>query len=247
MRSRTAIITLLTTVLVATIAVASPAALALIDLGWKPDWRHLADIGQAYGAASAIFSALAVAGVAASLIYQARALRLARIQAIRSTHRELLTHAMSQPEIFAPAVGFKSWKATSMKPEQYWFTTAFVGYLHSAFDAGIHTEKTLRNSAFPNLFASEMGRQWWKEAGRTWRNNHDSSKRRFARVADEAYTTAVAAGPPLPASTYLYDEPSTTRLDPEQASGWPESRAGTTLAVLVATAAVAGWLIGRRR
>ena len=50
----------------------------------NPDWRHLADIGQAYGAASAIFSALAVAGVAAGLVYQARALRLARVQAIRT-------------------------------------------------------------------------------------------------------------------------------------------------------------------
>ncbi|MBG0568019.1 DUF6082 family protein [Actinoplanes aureus] len=248
MRRRTAVTVVATTGLVAAIAFASPAALALADLFWKPDWRHLADIGQAYGVASAIFSALAVAGVAASLVYQARALRLARVQAIRTTHWELLTTAMERPSLFAPAAGLKQWQATTMKPEQFWYATAFVNYWHSAFDAGLHTEASLRDGSLPNFFASELGRQWWttSHSAKTWRTSIDPVTRRFAQILDEEYAKAAAAGPPLPASAFRPEQPDTPRTEPRTARP-PGNLTGTILLGAVATAAMVGWLAGRRR
>jgi hypothetical protein len=245
MRRRTLVAT---TGLVAAVAFASPAALALADLFWKPDWRHLADIGQAYGAASAIFSALAVAGVTAGLVYQARALRLASVQAIRTTHWELLTMAMERPSLFAPAAGLKQWQATTMQPEQFWYATAFVNYWHSAFDAGLHTEASLRDGSVPNFFASELGRQWWttSHSAKTWRASIDPVTRRFAQILDEEYAKAEAAGPALPASAFRFEQPDAPRTEPRTARP-PGNLTGAVLLGAVATAAVAGWLAGRRR
>ena len=249
MRRRSAVtVVAITTGLVVAVAFASPAGLALADLFWKPDWRHLADIGQAYGAASAIFSALAVAGVAAGLVYQARALRLARVQAIRTTHWGLLTMAMEQPGLFAPAAGLKQWQATTMKPEQFWYATAYVSYWHSAFDAGIHTEASLRDGFLPNFFSSELGRQWWTEShtAKTWRTSIDPVSRRFAQMLDEEYAKAAAAGPPLPAAAFRFEQPDAPSIEPPTARP-PGNVTGTILLGVVATAAVAGWLAGRRR
>ena len=248
MRRRTPATVVATTGLVAAIAFASPAALALADLFWKPDWRHLADIGQAYGAASAIFSALAVAGVAASLVYQARALRLARVQAIRTTHWELLTMAMERPNLLAPAAGLKQWQATTIRPEQFWYATAFVNYWHSAFDAGLHTEASLRDGSLPNFFASEVGRQWWttSHSAKTWRASVDPVTRRFARLLDDEHAKAAAAGPPLPASAFLFEQPDTEQTKPRSPRPYGD-RAGAIVLGVAATAAVAGWLAGRRR
>ncbi|WP_433060082.1 DUF6082 family protein [Dactylosporangium sp. CS-033363] len=75
----------ITTVCAAAVAcaLASPFALAMARRWPNVEWADLADVGQAYGAASAAFSALAVAGVAAGLIFQGRQLRLAQIQAAK--------------------------------------------------------------------------------------------------------------------------------------------------------------------
>jgi hypothetical protein len=60
------------------------------------DWAKLSQINQAYGALSVILSAGAVAGVAASLAYQARQTRIATEETTWSAHRELLLLALAK-------------------------------------------------------------------------------------------------------------------------------------------------------
>lgn len=65
----------------------------------KTDWGKLSDISQAYGAVSVLLSAIALAGVALSLLYQARQARTSNEQAIRDSHLQLAMLALSDPAL----------------------------------------------------------------------------------------------------------------------------------------------------
>jgi hypothetical protein len=75
---------------------ASP--LALDFFGGSPDsWARRGNIGQTYGAAAALLSVLALAGVAVSLGLQARESKANREHASRLIHTDLLKMAMDDP------------------------------------------------------------------------------------------------------------------------------------------------------
>lgn len=63
------------------------------------DWGKLSDISQTYGAVSVVLSAIALAGVALSLLYQVRQARTSNEQAIRDRHLQLATLALSDPNL----------------------------------------------------------------------------------------------------------------------------------------------------
>ncbi|MFF4489912.1 DUF6082 family protein [Streptomyces sp. NPDC001544] len=62
------------------------------------DWEKLSQISQAYGALSVVLSAGALAGVAASLAYQARQTRIATEETTWTAHRELLLLSLANTE-----------------------------------------------------------------------------------------------------------------------------------------------------
>ena len=64
--------------------------IALRDLtgSFGLDWPSLSDVGQTYGAVSALVTALALGGVMISLLYQARDVSTARSQATRTFHHD---------------------------------------------------------------------------------------------------------------------------------------------------------------
>jgi ABC-type sulfate transport system permease subunit len=74
----------------------SPAVIGHVSNTSDAQWQRLSNIGQTYGAASAMLSVLALIGVAISLILQSRETRAAREQARRALHFELLKMAMDQ-------------------------------------------------------------------------------------------------------------------------------------------------------
>ncbi|MFF9359895.1 DUF6082 family protein [Streptomyces griseoluteus] len=63
------------------------------------DWGKLSDISQTYGAVSVVLSAIVLAGVALSLLYQVRQTRTSNEQAIRDSHFQLATLALSDPDL----------------------------------------------------------------------------------------------------------------------------------------------------
>lgn len=222
-----------TVALIVACTLISPAVLVLIDLVAGIDWTHLADIGQAYGLASAILSALAVAGVAVGLLYQARAYRLARVQAIRTSHRELLGRVMDNPRLYATALGLTTLRPTNDLLQQHLMTTSWVGYLYSAYDVGMVREKDLKSETLPFLFSGESGRKWWETARQWWLNATDHKNRAFGRILDDAYRDAVAAGPAIPTTP----EPETEirRTAPSR----------THLVVGAVVIGAAAWWLGR--
>jgi hypothetical protein len=66
------------------LVVISPIALQRIASIHGIKWMRLSNVGQTYGAVSALLTALALGGVVISLLYQARAFKTAREQASRT-------------------------------------------------------------------------------------------------------------------------------------------------------------------
>ena len=79
------------------LVVISPIALQQLVRIHGVNWTRLSDIGQTYGAVSALLTALALGGVVVSLLYQARDVKAAREQASRTFHHELLKMEMKNP------------------------------------------------------------------------------------------------------------------------------------------------------
>jgi uncharacterized membrane protein len=82
------------------LVILSPLALAGIA-HFRSDWIQLSNIGQTYGAISAILSALALGGILASLLYQARDSRIAHEQMIRTFQFELIKLELDDPSLAA--------------------------------------------------------------------------------------------------------------------------------------------------
>ncbi len=83
-----------------TCAAGSPAVMLAMDRWLQVDWPRLSNIGQAYGLASAIFSVLAVVGVAVSLAHQSHGVVVQRDQDISDAHARLLSLVLTDPETF---------------------------------------------------------------------------------------------------------------------------------------------------
>ncbi|MFI1996664.1 DUF6082 family protein [Actinoplanes sp. NPDC020271] len=204
------------------------------------DWQELSDIGQAYGAASAILSALAVLGVAASLTLQGRALRAASVHSVRNAHRELLGRVMDDPNTYLPATGFQRWRNAGMRPEQWSFLTSYFGYAYAALDCGVVSEEDMRADIFTPMFAGEVGRKWWSLARLSWLESSDPLARRVGRVAESAYQLAVDSGEPLPLSFFTYQEPERPYCSSPQEKD-KTARIMISAAALAGATAVAIW------
>ena len=90
-------------IFIATVAL-SPLALSRFSELVHVNWAQLSNIGQTYGAVSALLAALALAGVITSLIYQARSTRTASVQLSRTFHNDLIRMEMDDRSLMA-AVG----------------------------------------------------------------------------------------------------------------------------------------------
>jgi hypothetical protein len=92
-RSRMFLITcLLLTAIIGLCAVLfSPVLLWRANHLTAANWSILSNVGQAYGGISAILTALALIGVAASLLVQRQQADIARTQAIRAFQLQMLT------------------------------------------------------------------------------------------------------------------------------------------------------------
>jgi hypothetical protein len=117
------------------------------------DWARLSEVGQTYGAASAILSAVALIGVSLSLIVQARQAKAERIRVVRERHMELLRIALDAPDVYAPVIG--KLPSTADNSRQFLFCTMWMNYSRMGFQLGILTERTVREDLIRSAFESE--------------------------------------------------------------------------------------------
>lgn len=225
------------TLAVVVAAVASPLLLGYLDAaGGNWDWQRLSAIGETYGAASALLSALAIGGVSLSLVLQARQTNQARTQAARQMHLELVKIAFEEPAYLAcfgedPA-------PDGADARQLAYVNLIVSNWMARWDLRIVGEAPLRAAA-ANLFRTDIGRVYWDRHGPgRIRNEPIRRRRRILAAIDAEYQAAVRGGPPdrpVPGFPAATAPPPSGVPQPAPTSG---ATTGAFLAGAAATAAV---------
>jgi hypothetical protein len=161
------------------------------------DWTKLSNVGQTYGAASAILSAIALLGVSLSLLVQARQARTERIRITRERQMELLKIILEAPDIYYPVVGTR--RRPTIDARRSTFSNMWFNYARLGFHTGVVSETDLREDILQRSFAGEPMRKWWAGARRSYEGRiiEDRKERRFIEIADEEYRKAVSTGPPI--------------------------------------------------
>jgi hypothetical protein len=162
------------------------------------DWAGLSNIGQTYGAASAILSAIALIGITLSLIIQARQARIERVRITRERHMELLRVILDAPKVYGPIIGVEA-EQSGIDVRRFLFCTMWVNYARMGFEAGVLTEELLHDDIFAPAFKSEPMRKWWNRARKYWSGNliQGRKDRAFVQIIDEEYRKAEKDGPAI--------------------------------------------------
>lgn len=214
-------VTILLLVIVAMgLVILSPLALPALDNGGEVDWSRLSDIGQTYGAVSAIVAAIALIGVMVSLVIQGREMKQARKNARRGLHVELMRMAMDDPrymEVWGP------YDTDTFAAEgQQTYVNLVVAHWYSEYEVGEMSDTLLRATS-AEVFASVPGRRYWHTVGPFWRDNYSGRRaRRFHQVLEETYQEAIKKPPATPPDAVASEprpgpgaarDPSPTRPD----------------------------------
>ncbi|MFC6016817.1 DUF6082 family protein [Plantactinospora solaniradicis] len=175
-------------------------------LDWQLDWERASAVGETYGAASALLSAIALGGVALSLVVQTRQTRQNRIQALREIHGNLTQVALSDPGYLA-AIGDSPYP-DGVDERLLEYVDLYLSYWNARWDMGVFTEADARYRA-RNLFRAEAARLYWQVNGATLiREQRGRRRQRMLLAIDEEYRRAVAAGPPSRPIPNLSEPPS---------------------------------------
>lgn len=163
----------------------SPLALGIFR-GEAGYWERLSFIGQTYGAASALLSVVAIVGVVATLVFQAREVRVAREEARRTAVSDLLKMAMDDPD-FNECWGPTGLDEPFRDQRQHMYINLVVSEWQMSFETGALGEKRLRAIA-AEMFRGRPGRRYWQEAREIRLATTENKKaHRFHQVLDEAY------------------------------------------------------------
>ncbi|WP_155057860.1 DUF6082 family protein [Streptomyces blattellae] len=188
-------LTVLALVLSTALVLLSPLALRAFgpdDPGSERDWQRVGNIAQAYGAVSALIAGLALAGVGASLVLQARESKANREQGMRTAHTELMRMAMADPDLMT-CWGRLDGDATVTARRQHLYLNLVMSHWEMMFELGTLSEEHLRQGA-DSVFGTEPGRAFWTAARHARREAAETRRaRRFHAVVDGRYEASARA------------------------------------------------------
>jgi hypothetical protein len=167
----------------------------LIDWFYRGgDWTQPGNVGQAYGAASAVLAALALGLVCMSLILQRGQFRRHQRSVRRDCTRDIVKLALEEP---AYAQCWGSRFAPGHVDERLFFYTNFVILNWSfAWEEGDLTEQQAR-TFLGSFFASEVPRMFWERHGQLHHPRLALTRaERFIAMVNEEYLRAIRKGPP---------------------------------------------------
>jgi hypothetical protein len=174
-----------------TLVLLSPFLLREIDRQTRVNWSRLSEIGQTYGAASAILSTVALGAVAVSLIFQARQARAQQVQAARQYHFELSRMTLEDPELYFPSWGASILPSTQERRRRA-FTNLIFNYYWMSYDLRAIPEPELRR-AMAEIFSGPIGQSYWKGARDAWVTLSENRRAlRFVRIIDDVYSKSIA-------------------------------------------------------
>ncbi|MEV6348898.1 DUF6082 family protein [Actinoplanes sp. NPDC051851] len=183
---------------VLSLGLAVPVAMVLLSGAALP-WDRLADIGDAFGGASALLSALALSGVGASLLFQQRQIRQELADLDRQQHLELLKLAIENPELIE-VLDAETARGDHARQEIYANLTMM--YWLAIWELGEIDDEELRGMA-ASMFRSGITRQWWARVGDAWIGTREHPERhRFIDIVTGEFRAAgrVATGTGAPAA-----------------------------------------------
>jgi hypothetical protein len=181
----------------------------------------IGDVGQAYGAASALVAGLALFVVMASVFVQYRQLKAMQIQAVAETNEELVLLAMENPAYR------QCWGARVSPPgvgeDLYYYCGKVIKVWTRSWELGIIDESQAR-AYLKNFFDSELPRQYWEAHGDWHRRGQSprSHRPRFRDLINEEFLVAKRIGPP---QRRYEDFRATNDLFPEMNRARASSRA----------------------
>jgi hypothetical protein len=156
------------------------------------DYSRISDIGQAYGAASAMISAVALGVVVAGQIRQTRR---ARLQALSDMTDELVRLAMDEPM-------YRQCWGARMAPEGidealFYYCNLMIKSWKTAWELRDLPEAQAR-AYLASFFQSEIPRLFWQQHGQWQLHAKLTSRRaRFVMMINEEYLKAIHSGPPV--------------------------------------------------
>ena len=172
----------------------SPIILGMAFAGSKTDYSAIGDIGQAYGAASAAVSSVALVAVLISVFAQNRQFRAMRIQSLVETNDELVMLAMENP-------AYRQCWGSRVSPghigeDLFYYCSRVVKLWTDSWEQG-KIDETLARDYLRKFFDSEVPRIFWEKYG-DWHRRGPVRNRRdqFRAMADEEYLWALRGGPP---------------------------------------------------
>jgi hypothetical protein len=181
------------------IVVLSPFEMGYLA-GFRHDWDILGNIGQAYGGASAILSAIALIGVAGSLLLQTRQHSIDRMTAVRTQQGRIYDVVREDPALYWPAVGGHYDNDRSVR--QRIMRIESLRYILAGYETGYIPEANLRSEFFPGFFTYEENRKSWDAIRPTWaewvEDIQSKKHKKFVSIADQELARARAAGPGIP-------------------------------------------------
>jgi Family of unknown function (DUF6082) len=163
------------------------------------NWSQLSNIGQTYGAVSALLSSLALVGVVISLLYQARDSRVAHEEATRTLQHELLKIELEDPVLMT--AGGAPWGLpissdfTSIR--QFLFVQMWISFLAGNYAIGESSEAGVRHIAANELFRSKAGRSYWEAVGQSQLDISRGRSKHFFQILDEEYKKVLSGKVPL--------------------------------------------------
>jgi hypothetical protein len=180
------------------LVILSPLALRWLGTSTKINWLQRSNIGQTYGAVSALLTAMALIGVTASLYFQARDVRNAREQAWRTAHHELIKMELDDP-LYMTATG-APWDmpipAERDKLREHLFILLWVSFWERQYRIGEMTDDEVRLTSEHELFNGRPGREFWEHAGNLRLTYaRDRRARRFNKILDVSYHNAIRNRP----------------------------------------------------
>ena len=172
------------TIAVSTLVVISPLALRAIALIPNISWPELGNTGQTYGAVSALLAALALVGVAASVLMQNRELRHSRWESGRARHFEIIRMALDDP-LYRQVYGARGMPENEARLEGY--VNLLLEYWAMLWEFGDIQEEQLR-TFLRELLGSRAGHVYWRKFGSVRLHEAGTKRERaFQRIADEVY------------------------------------------------------------
>lgn len=185
--------------LIAIVLVAlSPLALTGLE-GLSKDWQRLANIGETYGAISALVSSFALGGVVISLLHQARAGHTAREQSIRTLQQQLIIMEMEDPALMT-AMG-APWglpiPAESDAIREYLYLHMWTAFWAGNYVVGEMTAPAVQKVVRSELFNSAVGRRYWSSIRDNVVSTNEGKYQRFAQIVDDEYRKVLASNAPV--------------------------------------------------